>query len=250
MTIQPHILCGEGDVNPYVLLPGDPARAARIGSFLSDVREVAYNREFRTLNGFFAGIPITVTSTGIGGASTVIALEELIQCGCTTFIRTGSCGACQSRIGIGDLVISSAAVREDGASLMYLPREFPAAADAALLGIASAAAEQMDWVTHIGITRSHDSFYIDDEQQRMERWNRAGVLASDMETAALYVVASLRRVRALSILNNVVLYRGDVKEGIGAYSNADQGDAETGEKREIQLALRVLSLLHASREET
>ena len=236
---QPHILCDETDVGSRVILPGDPGRVERIASFLENPREVAYNREFRTVTGSYRGKTVTVTSTGIGGASLVIALEELIRCGGRTFIRTGSCGACREGIRLGDLILSSGAVREEGASRMYLPPEYPAVPHSGLLARAETLCRKEGYPVHTGITRSHDSFYIDDEAERMEFWSRRGVLASDMETATLYVLASLRGVRALSILNNVVLFRGDLREGIGDYVQ-QQGDAELGEQREIRLALEVL----------
>ena len=202
---QPHIDCSVGDISPLVILPGDPARVERIASFLENPGEIAFNREFRTVTGDYRGINITVTSTGIGGPSMVIALEELINCGGKFFIRTGSCGACQPEIAIGDLVISTGAVREEGASHMYLPPEYPAVGDMEMIRLASDFCRTEEFTFHQGITRSHDSFYIDDETEKMAFWSRRNVLASDMETASLYAVASLRGVRALSILNNVVL---------------------------------------------
>jgi len=239
---QPHIYCSNQDVHPCVILPGDPERVGRIAAFLTETQEVAYNREFRTINGWYEGIPVTVTSTGIGGASMAIALEELIQCGGRYFVRTGSAGACQSGIAIGDLILSSGSVREDGASRMYAPEGFPAVADSEMLHMAAEFCRISKFTYHTGITRSHDSFYIDDEAERMALWQKMQVLASDMETAALYVIAALRGVKALSILNNVVLYQGDLKEGISEY--VDQaGSADTGEKREIEIALKTLKAI-------
>ena len=235
---QPHILCEVQDVSPAVILPGDPARVCRIAGYLTEPREIAVNREFTTVCGTYEGIPMTVTSTGIGGASMAIAVEELIRCGARYLIRTGSCGACQPGIGIGDIVLSSGAVREDGAGRMYVPDCYPAVADPQLLQAAVSAAGRLGYPLHTGITRSHDSFYIDDEQERMDYWNLKGVLASDMETAALYVLAALRGVQALSILNTVVTYRGSLEEGINAYTDTD-AMAEEGERREILLALAV-----------
>ncbi len=243
---QPHILCEEQDVSPAVILPGDPARVRRIANFLAEPREVAVNREFTTVRGTYEGIPVTVTSTGIGGASMAIAVEELIRCGARYLIRTGSCGACQPGIGIGDTVLSSGAVREDGAGRMYVPDCFPAVADPQLLKVAVSAAGRLGYPQHTGITRSHDSFYIDDEQERMDYWNRKGVLASDMETAALYVLAALRGVQALSILNTVVPYQGSLEKGINAYTETD-AMAEAGERREILLALAVVQAVSGSR---
>jgi len=236
---QPHILCEEKDVAKRVLLPGDPARVLRVVEYLDDVREIAYNREFRTLTGKYKGVSITVTSTGIGGASAVIALEELIACGAKALIRIGSCGACRSGIELGDLVLSSGSVREDGASRMYAPENYPAVPDFRLLSLLAASCEEHGYRHHIGITRSHDSFYIDHEAELMRSWNRLGVLASDMETSTVFTLGTIRGVSVASILNNVVLYEGDVKEGVGSYVDKEDAAAE-GEKREIIAALEAL----------
>jgi uridine phosphorylase len=238
---QPHILCEKKDVAERVLLPGDPARVLRVAEYLENVKEVAFNREFRTFKGMYKAVPVTVTSTGIGGASAVIAVEELIACGARAFIRIGSCGACQSGIGLGDLVISNGSVREDGASKMYAPENFPAVPDYNLLSLLVQSCETLEYRHHVGITRSHDSFYVDNEADLMAASNRLGVLASDMETAALFILASIRGVSAASILNNVVLYKGDVKDGIGDYVDEVSTVAE-GEKREITAALEALRM--------
>ena len=238
---QPHILCDKNDIAERVLLPGDPARVLRVAEYLEDRKEISFNREFRTVTGKYKGVPVSVTSTGIGGASAVIAVEELIACGAGIFIRIGSCGACQPGISIGDLVISSGSVREDGASRMYAPESYPAVPDFSLASALAAVCEDSGYAYHIGITRSHDSFYIDNETELMSKWNSLGVLASDMETSALFTVAAIRRVKAASILNNVVLYEGDVKEGVGDYVDEAASSAE-GEKREIFAALNAIIL--------
>ena len=237
---QPHILCTSDDVADRVLLPGDPARVLRVAEHLEDVREIAFNREFRTVSGIYDGVTVTVTSTGIGGASAVIALEELTACGARAFVRIGSAGACRAGIGLGDLVIPVAAVREEGASRMYVPEGYPAVADHDLVGLLTEACDRHGFPRHRGIVRSHDSFYIDDEEERVASWGARGVLASDMETATLLTLATLRGVRAAAVLNNVVLFGGDVKEGIGDYVDEEAAAAE-GEKREILVALEALT---------
>jgi uridine phosphorylase len=236
---QPHILCDTDDIAENVLLPGDPARVLRVVEFLDSWEEKAFNREFRTVTGLYQGMPLSICSTGIGGPSLVIALEELIACGAKNFIRIGSAGACRPAIALGDLILPTAAVREDGASRMYAQEGYPAVADFSLLSALAASCRRRDIPYHMGITRSHDSFYIDDEAQRMERAGRMNVLGSDMETAALFTLASLRGVRAAAVLNNVVLCEEDVKEGIAGYVDQESLTAE-GEKREIQVALDTL----------
>lgn len=236
---QPHIACSEKDVSPYVLMPGDPLRVLRVAQFLDKWEEIAFNREYRSIKGSYKGVPVTVISTGIGGPSMVIALEELISCGGEYFIRIGSCGAAQPEIAIGDLVISTAVVREDGASAMYVDKNYPAVADFSLLSSLVESCREGQYKYHLGITRSHDSFYVDDEVERMNEAYKNKVLASDMETSALFVVASLRGVKAASVLNNVVLFKGGLKEGISTYVDEAEGSVSEGENREILAALEV-----------
>ncbi len=240
---QPHILCAEEDVEKMVLLPGDPDRVLRVAGFLDSWEEIAYNREFRTIKGTYKGMPVTVTSTGIGGASATIALEELVACGAKYFIRIGSAGACQSYIDIGDLIIPTAAVREDGASRMYVKENYPAVASYELVRAIDDTSKELGYRTYLGIARSHDSFYIDDELERMTYWNSKKVLGSDMETATLYTLGNLREVHVASILNNVVRYEADVKDGINDYVD-DGAFAAEGEKKEIILALEAFCRLY------
>lgn len=236
--LQPHIQCEK--VSKMVLLPGDPNRVDRVAKFLQNPKEIAYNREFKTVVGQYKDTEITVTSTGIGGSSAVIALEELISCGGEYFIRIGSCGAAQDYIEIGDLILSMASVREDGASNMYINNSYPAVCDYQILSTLNKKAKELNMKHHIGITRSHDSFYIDDEIQRMRYWNSKNVLGSDMETSSLFTVGKLRNVKVGSILNNVVLYDDDLKEGVNEYVNSEDLAAK-GEENEIILALEALN---------
>lgn len=214
----------------------------RVARFLTDLREIAFNREFKTVTGRYNQVEVTVTSTGIGGASAVIALEELVGCGARAFIRIGSAGASQGGIGLGDLIIPTGAVRQEGASRMYVEECYPAVADHELVALLKKECRTRGYAHHLGITRSHDSFYIDDEQEVLKKWSARGILASDMETATLLTLASLRGVRAASILNNVVLFGEDVKEGIGGYVDEAAAAAE-GERREIEVALEALTRL-------
>jgi len=239
---QPHILCGSEDIAEVVLLPGDPGRVLRVAEYLDEWREISFNREFRTVTGTYKGMPVTITSTGIGGASAVIALEELIACGAKKFIRIGSAGAAQSTIGIGELIIATGAVREDGASAMYVDKQFPATANFALASTMVDLAKQNEYKHHVGLVRSHDGFYMDEEMDIMRYWSKKNILGSDMETAALFVVGALRGVAVASVLNNVVLYEGDLKEGINDYVN-EKALADEGERREILLALETFRTL-------
>lgn len=239
-AIMPHIRLRPGQLPAVALLPGDPARLDHIAHFLDGVAEVASNREFRTIQGAYQGLPVAATSTGIGGPSAAIAVEELARVGVRTMIRVGSAGALQPGLSPGDLVVPVAAVREDGASRTYVPDGYPAAAHPEVLAAILAAAAELGLAVRPGITRSHDSFYTDDEPAVTAAWHRRGVLASDMETAALFVVGSLRGVRCGSILNVVVPFGDAPEEGIGHLVDAEE-QVYRGEDNEIRLALTALS---------
>lgn len=244
-VIQPHIrLSDEVDVR-YALLPGDPGRVDAVAKFLDQPEEMAHNREFRTIKGSYKGLPVLVTSTGIGGASTGIAVEELARIGVKAMIRIGSCGAVQPGIRLGDLVIASGAVRDEGASHAYIESPYPAVPDTVLLTHVIEAASQSGFPSHTGIVRSHDSFYTDQEEQIDSYWSGKGVLASDMETAALFVIGGLRGIKTASILNVVVEKEGDLEGGINEYVE-EEGASKLGEEREIRAALEAIVLYHQS----
>lgn len=234
--LQAHIRLSDSCGAKAAIMPGDPARIDRILPFLKNARELAYNREFRSVFGEFNGLPVLAVSTGIGGASAGIAIEELCNIGITHMIRIGSCGALQRGVALGDLIIPCAAVRDDGASLAYVDRRFPAAPDFELMTACVQAAKAQDVPFHIGLARSHDSFYIDDEAEVSEYWSKRGVLGADMETAALFTIGRLRNVKTASILNNVVIYGEDTGDSIAGYASGEDMTA-LGERREILTAL-------------
>ena len=223
--MQPHIRIDESMAAPYALLPGDPARIDRIAPFLSDVRELAFNREYRSISGTYKNIRVLVVSTGIGGWSAGIAM-----------IRIGSCGAMQPGIRLGDLILAAGAVRDDGASQAYVDLRYPAVADTGLLHACLTSARENHFPCHIGIVHSHESFYIDDNEEQKQFWAKKGVLCADMETAALFTIGRLRRIKTASILNNVVISGTDTADGIGGYVDGGQAAAQ-GEKHEILTAL-------------
>ena len=233
---QPHIQLEETLGIQYAILPGDPARVDRIARQLDNVEELCFNREYRSLKGTYQGVPVLAMSTGMGGASMAIAVEELKNIGVTHIIRIGSAGAMQTGIGLGDLILVSGAVRDDGASKAYVPQQFPAIPDLELLNACIASGRERGFACHVGLARSHDSFYIDDDAEISEYWSKRGVLGADMETAALFTVARLRGLKAASILNNVVLWGEDTGEAIGAYADGADLTAQ-GEKNEITVAL-------------
>ena len=234
--LQPHIQLDETLNIRYAILPGDPARVGRIAAHLDNVRELAFNREYRSLRGEFRGVPVLALSTGIGGASMAIAVEELKNIGVTHLIRIGSCGAIRKGIGLGELILVSGAVRDDGASKTYVPEQYPAVPDTGLLFDCIAAASARGVKFHVGLARSHDSFYIDNEEQVSAYWGARGVLGSDMETAALFTIGRLRGLKTASILNNVVVWGGDTADAIGSYVDGESLTAQ-GERDEILTAL-------------
>ncbi len=242
MMKQPHIQCSQDDVAKMVILPGDPARVDRVAKYLDEFEEIAFNREFKSIKGKYKGMEVTVISTGIGGVSAGIAVEELVACGAEYLIRIGSLGAYQTEIKIGDLVIAEGAVREDGASKMYIETNYPAVPSSEIVEALKRKVTELDYPHHLGIVRSHDSFYIDNEEEVIEYWHKKGVMGGEMEASTLFTIGRLRGIKTGAILNNVVLYKDDVKEGIGNYVDTAEM-AEEGEKREIILALEALLLI-------
>ena len=241
---QPHIALDESLGIKYAILPGDPARIDRIKLFLEDPQELMYNREFRSVRGKYKGIDVLALSTGIGGCSAGIAAEELNNIGVRAAIRIGSCGALQPGIALGDLIVVSGAVRDDGASKAYLPDIYPAYADIALVSCILEAAEALGVPYREGIAHSHESFYHDEADAQSEYWSKKGVLGAEMESAALLTIGRLRGMKAASILNNVVLWGADTADAVGDYQG---GESETarGERDEIRVALEALFRLDA-----
>lgn len=234
--LQPHIHLDETLNIRYAILPGDPARVDRIAPHLENMRELTFHREYRSIAGTYQGVPVLAMSTGMGGPSTAIAVEELKQIGITHAIRIGSCGAITDGIGLGDLVLVSGAVRDDGTSKTYIPLQYPAVPDLDLLIACRESARARGLVSHVGLARSHDSFYIDNEEEVSTYWGARGVIGSDMETATLFTVGRLRGLKTASILNNVVLWGQDTADAIGDYSTGESLTA-LGEKNEILVAL-------------
>ena len=203
--IQYHIGLKQGYVGKYVILPGDPKRCAKIAELFEDAHLVADHREFTTYTGYLDGEKVSVTSTGIGGPSAAIAMEELVRCGAEVFIRVGTCGGIRTDVKSGDLVIATGAVRMEGTSREYAPIEYPAVADLEVANALVAAAKELGFTYHTGVVQCKDAFYGQHEPERMpvsyellnkwEAWKRLGCKASEMESAALFIVAAHLKVR-------------------------------------------------------
>ena len=197
---QFHIACAQGDIGRYCILPGDPGRVPAIAALFDDAKQIAYNREFNVWTGTLLGEKVTACSTGIGGPSASIAMEELHKCGADTFIRTGTCGGIALDVQSGDVVVATGAIRYEHTSREYAPIEFPAVADFQVTNALVEATKKLGFPLHTGIVQCKDSFYGQHDpaaspvyyelQQKWESWKRLGVLASEMESAALFVVAA------------------------------------------------------------
>ena len=220
---QYHTQVGVGDVGRYVILPGDPKRCEKIARHFDNARLIADSREYVTYTGTLDGVPVSVTSTGIGGPSAAIAIEELSKVGADTFIRVGTCGGMQTEVCGGDIVIANGAIRMEGTSREYAPIEYPAVPDVDVLQALIKAAKKKGINYHVGVVQCKDSFFGQHEpevmpvsyelQNKWEAWLRMGCLASEMESAALFIAGSFLRVRVGSCFL-VVANQERAKQGL------------------------------------
>ena len=237
---QYHIGLKEGDVGEYVILPGDPKRCAKIAAYFDDAKLVADRREFTTYTGYLNGVKVSVTSTGIGGPSAAIAIEELVKVGAKYFIRVGTCGGMDLDVKSGDLVIATGAIRMEGTSKEYAPIEFPAVANYDIVTALINGAKKLNLPYHVGVVECKDSFYGQHSPEKMpvsyelmnkwEAWLKLGCLASEMESAALFTVASYLRVKVGSIFL-VVANQEREKQGL---ENPVVHDTDTAIKAAIE----------------
>lgn len=209
-ALQYHVKVKPGDVGRYVLLPGDPGRVEKIAAFLDEPHFVSENREHTVWTGKLLGEKVSVVSTGMGCPSTAIAVEELIKVGADTFIRVGTAGAMQPFIELGDVVVVTGAIRDEGTTRQYLPIEYPAIADVQVVNALAAAAESLGFHHHLGVSHSKDNFYGEIETDRMpladelklrwKAWTAGGAVASEMEASALFILGSIYRKRTGAVL--------------------------------------------------
>lgn len=243
--LQYHLQIRPGDVGRYVILPGDPKRCAKIAAHFEDAKLVADSREFVTYTGYLDGEKVSVTSTGIGGPSASIAMEELVRCGADTFIRVGTCGGMALDVKGGDIVIATGAIRMEGTSKEYAPIEFPAVADLSVANALVCAAKKLQYTCHTGVVQCKDAFYGQHEPEKMpvsyelqnkwEAWMRLGCKASEMESAALFIVASHLGVRCGSDF----LVVGNQERNTRGLDNPIVHDTEAAIKTAVE-ALRIL----------
>ncbi|WP_416839759.1 nucleoside phosphorylase [Haloferax sp. DFSO52] len=240
--VQYHLEVAPEDLADAVLLPGNPERVDKITALWDDHEEKAYHREYRTATGTYDETPISVTSTGIGSPSAAIAVEELARVGVETFIRVGSCGAIQPEMDVGDLVITSGAVRQEGTSKEYVREDYPAVADQEVVSALVAAAERLGYDYHVGLTMSADSFYAGQGRPGFDEFHAAGadslveelqnvnVKNIEMEASALLTIANIYGLRAGAVCS--------------VYANRVTGEFRTeGESRAAEVASLAVHLL-------
>ena len=242
---QYHIQVAKGEVGRYVILPGDPKRCAKIAKYFDDPVLVADNREYVTYTGTLDGVKVSVTSTGIGGPSASIAMEELYRCGADTFIRIGTCGGMQTEVKSGDVIVATGAIRMEGTSREYAPIEYPAVPHVDVMNAMIRAAKNLKLRCHAGVVQSKDSFFGQHEPEVMpvsyelenkwQAWLRMGCLASEMESAALFIAGSFLRVRVGACFL-VLANQERAKKGL---SNEQAHDTEAAIRTAVE-AIRIL----------
>ncbi len=220
---QYHTGIGPEDIGRYVIMPGDPKRCEKIAAHFDDAKLVADVREYVTYTGYLDGVKVSVTSTGIGGPSAAIAIEELSKSGADTFLRVGTCGGMQLDVEGGDIIIASGAVRMEGTSREYAPIEYPAVANVDVMNAMIEGARKLNAKYHVGVVQCKDSFFGQHEPEVMpvsyqlenkwEAWLRMGCLGSEMESAALFIAGGFLRVRVGSVLL-VVANQERAKKGL------------------------------------
>ncbi|MGI6466534.1 MAG: uridine phosphorylase [Sphaerochaetaceae bacterium] len=246
--LQYHVQLKKGDVGRYVILPGDPNRSKLIASYFDNPVLVSSSREYITYSGHLNGTKVSVCSTGIGGPSAAIAMEELVAVGADTFVRVGTCGAMDLDLVGGDIVIATGAVRNEGTSKEYAPIEFPAVANLDIINALVDSSKKINLRHKVGVVQCKDSFYGQHNpaskavwyelENKWEAWKRLGVLASEMESAALFTVASYLKVRCGSVF---VVVGNQEREALGL-SNPINHKTEVA----IEVAIEALKQLIAT----
>ena len=244
--LQRHINIKSGDIGRYVILPGDPKRCEKIAKYFDDAQLIADNREYVTYTGYLNGEKVSVTSTGIGGPSASIAMEELVMAGADTFIRVGTCGGIDINVKGGDIVIPTGAIRMEGTTKEYAPMEFPAIPDYSVVNALVDSCKAMSLDYHTGVVHCKDSFYGQIMPQKspvgyelVNKWNawkQLGAKASEMESAALFVVASHLGVRC----GTTLLVMGNQERQLAGLDNPTAQDTELAIKVGIEAMKRII----------
>lgn len=236
MTVQPHILCGKGDIAKYVILAGDPGRVIKASKFLEHVKKTAENRGLITYHGTYKGVPVTISTSGMGGPSAAIVVEELIKCGAEVIIRVGSGCAMQEGIKTGDTVISTGAVRDEGTTKVYVPIGYPAVPSLEVVNALIDEAKKLGYKHHVGLTVTHDALYREDWKEWRKFWHEKGLIGGEMETSTIFVICRLRGVKAGSVFNVGTEY----PEERMAWRKDKEMKFLEGEKKSIRIALEAI----------
>lgn len=240
-----HIGLEPGEVGRYVFLPGSPERTEKIAAYFDNPKEIAYNREFRTFVGELDGVKVAVTSTGIGGPSAAIAVEELHQCGADTMLRVGTCASTSEKVSLGDVVIPNGAVRMEGVSTHYLPIEYPAVPDFQVVKAVEQAAQKLEFPYNVGVTITKASFYTQTTPETKPVWpelvykwqayEKGGATSTSMECSALFCVGASLGIRTSSVMISATNF--------GEYSN-DADDYPSGwEERAIEVGIEAMKIM-------
>ena len=241
MGKQPHLLVEEGDVHDAALLPGDPGRVDRIAGHCDEAETVAENREYKVVNAVYEGTELTVCSTGIGSPSAAIAVEELAAVGVETFVRVGTTGALQPGVEIGDTIVATGAAKDEGTTGRYEDSAVPAVPDYRTLSALVEASGARNAPVHVGPVATDDAFYAETDDY-VEAWNEAGLLAVEMEAAAIFTLARRKGLAA----GAVCTVDGNLVEGTQK-GETDDGElpeqAKDNVARAIDIALKAVTAL-------
>lgn len=240
-----HIGLEPGEVGRYVFLPGSPERTEKIAAYFDNPKEIAYNREFRTFVGELDGVKVAVTSTGIGGPSAAIAVEELHQCGADTMLRVGTCASTSEKVSLGDVVIPNGAVRMKGVSTHYLPIEYPAVPDFQVVKAVEQAAQKLEFPYNVGVTITKASFYTQTTPEtkpvgpelvyKWQAYEKGGATSTSMECSVLFCVGASLGIRTSSVMISATNF--------GEYSN-DADDYPSGwEERAIEVGIEAMKIM-------
>lgn len=240
-----HIGLEPGEVGRYVFLPGSPERTEKIAAYFDNPKEIAYNREFRTFVGELDGVKVAVTSTGIGGPSAAIAVEELHQCGADTMLRVGTCASTSEKVSLGDVVIPNGAVRMEGVSTHYFPIEYPAVPDFQVVKAVEQAAQKLEFPYNVGVTITKASFYTQTTPEtkpvgpelvyKWQAYEKGGATSTSMECSALFCVGASLGIRTSSVMISATNF--------GEYSN-DADDYPSGwEERAIEVGIEAMKIM-------